>query len=235
MVDYYVRRGGTLICPNGVRRLTTTHGLTRGTLHDRSRTCTPPCTWALFTGGATRQRNAACPRFQRGPTPRVALICSTGGCSRPRSSARYLSAANLRPGDEFIPLILAGTEDVHEPVAAVYKLRSDLKGNIIIQTLALTRPRATKRFRRSAWRGLSSSRLPTDWTACSGIICGLSRRIRRTGSRYYGIVHKDFSPKPPFHAYETLARMLPKALHAPQLRTDAVQVPRNMGMLQNAA
>ena len=137
----------------------------------------------------------------------------------PSSSARYLSAANLRTGDEFIPLILAGTEDVHEPVAAVYKLRSDLKGNIIIQTRIdspvrnekIQAQRVARAFIISFAYGLDRvfwyhlrafEKNPADWES------------------YYGIVHKDFSPKPAFHAYETLARMLPEGSTRPELRTD---------------
>lgn len=216
VVDY-VRRGGTLICPNGVpfyynawtnKGYVTRPSDVHAALH---------LGFVYWWGDEAKKRGL--PEIPTWTDAAQGVDLQYRWMFSPSSSARYLSAANLRTGDEFIPLILAGTKDVHEPVAAVYKLRSDLKGNIIIQTRIdspvrnekIQAQRVARAFIISFAYGLDRvfwyhlrafEKNPADWES------------------YYGIVHKDFSPKPAFHAYETLARMLPEGSTRPELRTD---------------
>ena len=216
LVDY-VRRGGTIICPIGV-----------------------PFYYDMQQGGQYmssghdfhKDLHMAFYYFWQDDCKRLNLpeVPDWGACApgtglkyawnfTKQNSARYLSSGNLRAGDEFIPLLLAGTREHHAPVAGIYKLRSDLRGNIIIQTRVLPPGRnETTQAERVARAYIVS------------FACGADKvfwyhlRAFETDSTdwesYFGIMHKDFTPKPAYAAYQALTRMLPDGSSRPQLEKD---------------
>ena len=134
------------------------------------------------------------------------------------SPARYLSADNLQQGDTLISLIRAGTPHIQGSVAGIYKLDSDLHGNIIFQTrmyASLLADREQEQARR----------LPRIYLLSYAY--GISKvfwynlRSRENDLSYsedcFGLIHADFSEKPSMQAYRTLVKVCPKGSTRPQL------------------
>lgn len=135
-----------------------------------------------------------------------------------KPSNRFLTADNLKEGDEFIPVIMAGTDDYQAPVAAVYKLNSDLKGNIIVCT--------TRSSSESVPESRQAEMLPRTY------IIALANGVERVfwynfrsaewkddeREAHFGIVKKDLSPKPSFQAYKTLTGLCPSGSTVPQIK-----------------
>lgn len=135
-----------------------------------------------------------------------------------KSPARYLSEDNLHEGDSLIPLVTAGTRNFRLPIAGIYKLDSDLKGNIIFQT----RMYAPSCPNREAEQARRVARL-----YISAFAYGVNRvfwynlRSREKDLTYsedcFGLIHSDFSEKPSMKAYRTLVKMLPDGSTRPIL------------------
>ncbi len=135
-----------------------------------------------------------------------------------KPSSRFLTAANLKEGDEFIPVLMAGTDDYQAPIVAVYKLNSDLKGNIIVCT-----PRASIE---SVPESRQAEMLPRTY------IIALANGVERVfwynfrsaewkddeREAHFGIVRKDLSPKPSFQAYKTLTSLCPSGSTVPLMK-----------------
>lgn len=216
----YVRRGGTLVCPNGVPfyyNAWTTEGYVSSPSNVHSDLHIAFAYW--WNDDAKRRNLPEIPSW-RACAPGMEL--TYGWDFSAGNSARYLDTGNLREGDEFFPLLLAGTEQHNAPVAGVYRFGSDLKGNVIIQT-RIDSP-------------VRNENVQAQWVARAHIISfayGMDKvfwyHLRAFEQNpddwesYYGIVHKDFSPKPAFHAYETLVRMLPDGSTRPVLRIDGME------------
>ena len=135
------------------------------------------------------------------------------------SPARYLADANLQKGDTLIPLIWAGTKNVKGMVAGIYRLNSELKGNIVFQTRMYFNPPADKendQARRVARTYIIA--------LCHGVDRVFWYNLRsREDNPYepedcFGLIHRDFSEKPACRAYRTLTRMLPSGSTRPALR-----------------
>ncbi len=135
-----------------------------------------------------------------------------------RCPARYLTADNLAPGDSLIPLITAGTEHMQVPIAGIYRLRSDLRGNIIFQTRMYAHPLPDK-------EGEQARRVARIYLLA--LAHGVERvfwynlRSRETDpyepEDCFGLIHADFTEKPSLQAYRTLTQMLPQGSSRPQL------------------
>lgn len=133
------------------------------------------------------------------------------------SPARYLSADNLHPGDTLISLITAGSETLQGTVAGIYKLRSELKGNIVFQTRMysmLLPDREAEQARRVGRIYLLAF--------AHGIskVFWYNLRSREADRSYsedcFGLIHADFSEKPAMQAYRTLVRMCPPGSSRPK-------------------
>lgn len=124
---------------------------------------------------------------------------------------RAITTRNLHPGDEMIPLVYYVDKDGKRyPVAGVYRLRSELKGNFIVNLAP----------------ELNSQENSTEDTQArlvgrNGLLLlghGVDKYfVYKFGSygaspyreHHFGMVRRDLSPKPAFYAYQTLTRMRP--------------------------
>ena len=134
------------------------------------------------------------------------------------SPARYLSADNLHEGDSLITLITAGTPHKQEAVAGIYRLNSDLKGNIVFQTRMYSRPNPDKEDEQAR-------RVPRIHLLAfaHGIDRVFWYNLRsREEDPYepedcFGLVHGDMTEKPACQAYRALTSMLPSGSTRPEL------------------
>ena len=137
---------------------------------------------------------------------------------RSGKTARYLTKENLKDKDEMIPITYAGNDKYMGVVAALYKLDSDLKGNIIIQTRLHTQRYVDKeqeQARRVARFYLTSFAYGIDnvfWYKFRS--CELDSTYSEDN---FGVVHKDLTPKPAFYAYKTMTTMCPSGSTRPTL------------------
>lgn len=131
--------------------------------------------------------------------------------------ARFLTVGNLKPGDEFIPVIEAGTEAYTGAVMGIYKLNSDLKGNVIVCLGKLDYDSVTEQSQ--------AELLPRTY------LCALGSGVERVfwytyrdiaeykGERegHFGIVESDFTPKPANAAFRALIERCPNQSSRPVL------------------
>lgn len=136
----------------------------------------------------------------------------------PKSPGRFLSADNLRQGDSLIALVTAGSPGKQEAVAGIYRLNSDLKGNIVFQTRMYCRPNPDKeadQARRVARIHLLSFAYGIDR------VFWYNLRSREEDpydpEDYFGLIHGDMTEKPSCQAYRTLTQMLPSGSTRPRL------------------
>ena len=129
-----------------------------------------------------------------------------------------MSDANLYPGDSLIPLISAGTANLRYPITGIYKLNSDLKGNIIFQTRMYTKISSDKESEQAR-------RVPRFYLIAFayGIdkVFWYNLRSREKDLTYsednFGLLHRDLSDKPAMQAYRTLTEMCPDGSERPKL------------------
>lgn len=122
---------------------------------------------------------------------------------------RFLHDRNLKPGDQFIPIIEATADRYHSAAAALYKLNSDLKGNVIVCP--------TMKFN----RGVSEEKLSelVSRTFLNAKEAGIDKLFfyqyraieenRHEPEDHFGIVHHDLQPKKAFYAWKLLSQLLP--------------------------
>ena len=135
--------------------------------------------------------------------------------SRPRS-ARYLTDENLQPGDEMIPVMIAGDDDFKAPVIAIYRLAEG--GNVIVQSRKGTIPYVDKedeQARLIARVHLMSFACGIDKVFWNGLRSEEKDPSRK--SQFGGLYHADLSPKPASVAYSVLTSMLPSGSTRPVL------------------
>lgn len=131
---------------------------------------------------------------------------------------RFLSERNLEPGDQLIPMIMGTTKEYSAPVCGIYQLNSSMKGAIVLFCI------------RHEMKGVSEA-YQAAFLARNIIIANSSgmdmffiynlrsRELRREDSEsYYGLLRKDLTPKPAFHALENLGALLPDCRHRPILK-----------------
>lgn len=142
-----------------------------------------------------------------------------GKLTFPGRAARFLSDRNLKPGDKLIPIVTAYSQDrsYSAPVAGIYQFNSDLKGNIVVFTWS--------EYTESVSKEMQAKLLPrTILIALSG---GVEKvfwyNFRSMGTipnareHHFGIVERDLSPKPAYHAYKTLTEVCPPESTRPVL------------------
>lgn len=130
---------------------------------------------------------------------------------------RFLTDANLAPGDEFIPLVVGGDANFQGALAAIYRFNSNLKGNIIAST-------STNIFGVSRkTQGMLLSR-----SYINAFACGVERvfwylfhdNLKQEDyfESHFGMVDRQYKPKESYLAYQNLTRMLPGGSTVPVIR-----------------
>jgi hypothetical protein len=211
----YVRHGGTLVCPQGVPFYY--DHVQNGQMSHRGADHQARLHLGFLYWWNDEAKKLGAPEVPEWHHVATGMPFDYGWNFSKENASRYLTNRNLKDGDEMIPIVEAGNDHYKGCVAALYKLRSDLRGNIIIQTRldqglrseSVQAKRLARAFLisfaygidRVFWynlRALENSQ--TDWEA------------------HYGILHKDFAPKPAFLAYQTLTEMCPDGSLRPKLR-----------------
>jgi len=123
---------------------------------------------------------------------------------------RFLLPHHFKEGDRFIPLLQGQAGDYTCTAAAIYDFNSDWKGAVIVSTLAETGGNAVDIHGQA--RMLPRSQLIARR-------CGVERIFwyefqapendPLDRESHFGIVKKDFSPKPAWHAHRALTTHLP--------------------------
>ena len=128
---------------------------------------------------------------------------------------RYLTEDKLRGADKLIPIINAGTDHITTCIAGLYQFNSDLNGNIIL--LPGTPGEAGVTEERQAFF-LPRSFIVAYALGVDKVFWNNYRSPEENPTdikQHYGIVHKDFSPKPSHSAMQTLVSMLPSGSSRP--------------------
>jgi hypothetical protein len=129
------------------------------------------------------------------------------------SGPRYLTEINLQGNDRVIPILEGSDGNYSGLVAACYKLNSDLKGNIIIQT----RTNNSNRISQS----LQAVRAPRLYllSYAMGVDKVFTYCLRDRLSAYgYGILDSQNREKPVCQVLRTLSEKLPSGSSRPQVR-----------------
>lgn len=212
----YLKRGGTLILPAGLpfyydMKLDGKGGATTtrvGAKHMKE----------LHIDWETWWVNKAVPKQEKWQKAAPEFDGKFNIPSHPAS--RFFTASNLKEGDQFIPIIEAGADDYKGVICALYKFNSELKGNIIAYS-------GINGANDSVNETLQAQMLPRTY------IIALANRVERIfwynfragewkpneREHHFGIVHKDFTPKPAFQAYKTMTKMCPSGSTIPAIET----------------
>ena len=207
----FVRRGGTLLCANGLPFYLELNPDGRGNM-----VTTPVGKRHLkkfHLGWETWWVDETVPRSIKGVGPAAGFRFE----GEPRLVVqRFLNGDNLQPGDEFIPVVQAANANYRGTVVGLYRMNSDLKGNLIVCT-------PSTEFRIS--EELQAELLPRTYLIA--LAHGVQRifwynlraREREPMERedHYGIVHRDLSPKPAWQACRTLTGLCPSGSSVPEL------------------
>ena len=130
----------------------------------------------------------------------------------------FLNADNLKPGDEMIPIVTGYSADksFSAPIAAIYRLNSDFKGNVIVYAFEThhenTSPENQGKFvPRTNLVALGNGVDKVFWYRLRGNEFGKdeegTRSRRHSRENHFGIVNKWFKIKPAHTAYAVLTRM----------------------------
>lgn len=132
-------------------------------------------------------------------------------------TGRFLTSANLKSGDKFIPLMDAGAGDYRGVAAGIYQLNSDLKGNIIVCP-TIKRPETVSEEKQAQL-------LPRIFLVA--FACGVEKafwyELRSPEHQifdresHFGLLSKNLVPKPAFLAYRTLIQLCPSGSTVPEL------------------
>ena len=124
-------------------------------------------------------------------------------------SSRFLLTSNLSYGDSFIPLIYATNGWKNGAISGIYKLNSDMKGNVAVYTNLDFYPTISEEIK--------TERLPRLF------LCAFSLGVEKiflyeiisderditNKEHHFGILNSNLSRKPSFYSYKTLIRMCP--------------------------
>lgn len=142
-----------------------------------------------------------------------------GKLTFPGRAARFLSDRNLKPGDKLIPIVTAYSQDrsYSAPVAGIYQFNSDLKGNIVVFTWSeytetVSKEMQAKLLPRTILIALSGGVEKVFWYNFRSM-----GTIPNAREHHFGIVERDLSPKPAYHAYKTLTEVCPPESTRPVL------------------
>ncbi|PWM89354.1 MAG: hypothetical protein DBX90_00570 [Lentisphaerae bacterium] len=211
-VAEYVRRGGTLILPGGFPfyfdfRESETPGLFRTVQID---------------GQLLPQLHLGQEAFWLKPgVPRTTTATEAGEefpglALTHRPGMRFLNGANLKGNDRLIPIAYGVNGNYRMPVAALYRLDSGLRGNIIVAVDAAGTDSVTEKEQ--------AQLLPREYLLAlsEGVQKVFNYRFRagewnRGREAHFGIVRRDFSDKPAQKAYAVLIRNCPPGSSRPEI------------------
>lgn len=211
-VAEYVRRGGTLILPGGFPfyfdfRESETPGLFRTVQID---------------GQLLPQLHLGQEAFWLKPgVPRTTAATEAGEefpglALTHRPGMRFLNGANLKGNDRLIPIAYGVNGNYRMPVAALYRLDSGLRGNIIVAVDAAGTDSVTEKEQ--------AQLLPREYLLAlsEGVQKVFNYRFRagewnRGREAHFGIVRRDFSDKPAQKAYAVLIRNCPPGSSRPEI------------------
>ena len=211
-VAEYVRRGGTLILPGGFPfyfdfRESETPGLFRTVQIDDQLLPRLHLGWEAF--------------WVKPGVPRTTAATEAGEAFpglvlTHRPAMRFLNGANLKGNDRLLPIAYGVNGDYRMPVAALYRLDSDLRGNIIVAVDAAGTDSVTEEEQ--------AQLLPREYLLAlsEGVQKVFNYRFRagewnRGREAHFGIVRRDFSDKPAQKAYAALIRNCPPGSTRPEI------------------
>lgn len=215
-LESYVRRGGTIVFPEGGALLYYDLNLSNNELKPLGKSYYKrlhiDCmfTWdaeAKTKGIQTKMKgvrlNATIPSLYRWTDEDL-------------ESPKYFSEGNLKPGDEMITLIEGYDDGYSAPVAVCYRFNSDLKGNVIIQARSNLGSKVSER--------LQAIRYPRLFLLSYAVgvdkVFSYCLTDRSAESGGYGILRKDFSRKAAFGTLKTLTEKLPSGSSRPVIITN---------------
>lgn len=211
----YVRQGGTLVCPQGVPFYYDHEE--NGQMSHRGGDHQARLHLSFLYWWSDEAKKLEAPEVPEWHHVAAGMPFDYGWDFSKESTSRYLTNRNLKDGDEMIPIVEAGNDHYKGCVAALYKLRSDLKGNVIVQTRLDQDLRSesvqAKRLARAFLISFASGIDRVFWYHLRAF-----ENSQTDWEAYYGILHKDFTPKPAFLAYQTLTEMCPNGSLRPKLR-----------------
>jgi hypothetical protein len=126
------------------------------------------------------------------------------------AASRFLKPDGLKPGDKFIPLLVGQHNSYTGTVAAVYKYNSDLKGAFIVSAMFENGIRTSSEAKQA--KMVTRANL-------IAFACGVERLFwyefqapeydMRDAESFFGMNHRDLSPKPAYEAYRELIAQRP--------------------------
>lgn len=131
--------------------------------------------------------------------------------------SRFLTSEYLQQGDQLLPIIEAGNDKFHGMVAALYRLDSDLQGNVIVYTGTAGTEVTTETAQAEMLGRLYLIALSEGVERIFWFNLRSSERNPYNRDDFLGLVHADFTPKPSFLAYKTLREQLPPGSSRPEL------------------
>lgn len=138
----------------------------------------------------------------------------------PRCSGRFLNDRHLKNGDEFIPVVLGETDEYRGSVAAIYRLNSDLKGNVIVSTIARRLVGVSPRMQAAL---LARTMLVAFGSGVDKVFWFEFQSPEKDmfdKESCFGIVDKELKPKPAYYAYAALTSICPSGSSRPKLAID---------------
>lgn len=205
----YVQRGGTLVLPSGVPFY---YDHQRGAKREQ---VGQKYLKLFHIGWDAWWQKAGIPKEESWQRPATEFEGQFSVKLSP--TGRFLHDRNLKPGDQFIPIIEAGSNDFSGVVAALYKFDSDLKGNVIVCT--------TRNAAKNVTEEQQAEFLPRTYliALANGVervfwYCFRSdERAEDATEGHFGIVRKDLKPKPAWRAYRTLTELCPSGSTVPKM------------------
>lgn len=202
----YVRWGGTLLCTDGLPL----YFLQKMDEHGKQVTLQVNDRYSkqLHIGWETWWTNKKVPRDGTGVIPSNEFRNDFEPDSQLLVS-RFLNESNLMAGDEFIPVAQTENSNYRGVVVAIYKLNSDLKGNVIVCTPSTKNEAISE--------ALQAELLPRTY------LVALSHGVERVfwyclrspewakyeRESHFGITSKELARKPALTALATLIRQRP--------------------------
>lgn len=213
----YVRKGGTVIFPAGLplyyNIVPADYGLTRyeGTGWKYSS--------ALHIGWQTFWTAKGTPTkilSTEAAAPFKAVIANPVHVP----TSRFLTDQFLKGNDKFIPLLYGINGEFRGVTAALYRLDSDLKGNLIVFTSlgagqSITERRQAEVLPRYFIIAFSQGVKKVFWYSLRSW-----ENTPGNPEAHYGILHRNHTPKPAYDAFRLLTGMLPDGSTVPVLKQE---------------
>ena len=210
-LETYVRRGGTVVFPEGGALLYYDLDIKSNELKPVGKSYYKKLhVGCMFTWEAEAKARGVKSKM-KGLRVSPSFASNYSWTDEELKSPKYFTRVNLSTGDEMIPILEGYDEGFSSPVAVCYKLNSDLKGNVIIQS------RTNSGYKIS--ESLQAIRYPRLYllSFASGVdkVFSYCLKDRSQENGGYGILRKDLSRKPSFYALKTLIEKCPTGSSRP--------------------